>query len=223
MLLPKFKLLRRSETASRLRFRKGFTLVEIMVSAVILGMLAVGLLATLIQSRKLTEGSIYQSSVNTIMQGYIEQIKNMEFSELPYLSQSGTIVPGTMQGNAAGLLTRSINTVVAGDGTRSNLPDPLTISSSTIIPDKNLILNEALPAGVVDNIKFFDINNTPENPKDDLRLRMWVWINDISDPAMDATEVRGITIIYSWRSNPLPNSKNFVGTIRSIRSAVPTF
>ncbi len=204
--------------------RRAFSLVEVLVAAGVLTMLVGGLFAAMLQSRRLTEGSIFQNSANTIMQGYVEQIKNMEFADLPYLTKAGTISPGTVSGSPATLLTRSIVRVVnAADGSVENQSDPLVISSATTIPKPSTILDADTPADVVDNIKLFDINNTPDNPSDDLRLRVWIWINDISDDTRDATRVRGITIIYSWRVNGLKDTRSFVGTVRTIRSSVPTF
>jgi prepilin-type N-terminal cleavage/methylation domain-containing protein len=215
----------RSRTALRARLddRRAFTLVEVLVASLVLAALVGGVLATLLQSRNLTEGSIYQNSANTILQGYIEQIKNMEFADLPYTA-GGTLMPGSVAGAASTLLTRGVRRVSAADGAMENIADPLLISTSASIPLPAEILNNALPAGVVDNIKLFDINNTPDNPADDLRLRIWIWIRDLSDPSSDATNVRGITILYSWRANNgSSNARSFVGTVRTIRSAVPTF
>lgn len=193
-----------------------------MVASLVLMLLSGGLLATLIQTRKLTEGSLLQNSANTIMQGYIEQIKNMEFADLPYTTGT-TVVPGSVAGSPSTLLTRSIARVSKTGGGMENVIDPLLISTSATTPAPAEILKSATPAGVVENVKIFDVNNTPDNVNDDLRLRMWIWIRDIGNPAVDATQVRGITVIYSWRANNAAQARSFVGTIRSIRSAVPTF
>lgn len=201
----------------------GFTLVEVMVAVLVLAMFVGGMLATLIQSRNLTEGSIYQNSANTIMHGYVEQIKNMEFTDLPYTSGT-TLVPGSVAGAASTILTRGVRRVSGADGKMENITDPLLISTSATIPAPSAILAANTPSGVADNIKLYDINNTPGNEADDLRLRVWIWVRDLSDSSTDATNLRGITILYSWRpNNTTSNARSFVGTVRTIRSAVPTF
>jgi hypothetical protein len=203
---------------------RALTLVEVIVAATVLALLSVGLLATLIQSRNLTEGSIYQNSANTIMQGYVEQIKNMEFSDLPYTTPTGIVMPGSTIGAPSSILTRGVRRVAAAGGGTENITDILNISNAVIVPDSALILEDETPPGVVENIKLFDLNNTPENTADDLRLRIWIWIKDLSGTSTDATLVRGITVIYSWRpNNSTTNARSFVGTVRTIRSAVPTF
>lgn len=195
------------------------------VASFILVILSAGIFGALIQTRKLTEGSIRQNSANTIIQGYVEQIKNMELSELPYITKAGTLMPGVIAGSPAVLQTRSATQVSdPSDPTKLiNQADPFTISTSTAIPALSAILSMTPPAGVTDNIKIFDINNTPDIASDDLRLRIWIWINDMTDTSVDATRVRGITIIYAWRAVGAPDKHSFVGSVRTIRSAVPTF
>ena len=65
-----------------MRSNRGLTLIEIMMAIAILGMSSFGLLAGLLQSRQMTEAAIYQGTALTIGQGYMEQIKNMEFASL---------------------------------------------------------------------------------------------------------------------------------------------
>jgi len=62
--------------------KSGVTLVEIMVAMVILGFSGLGLLSGLMQSRRFTELAIHENTALTIGQGYIEQMKNMEFASL---------------------------------------------------------------------------------------------------------------------------------------------
>lgn len=75
--------------------KDAFTLVEVMVATVIFTVAGLGTLAGLLQARKMTEGSIYVATATTVAQGYIEQIKNMEFnlldgSTIPELISQGT-------------------------------------------------------------------------------------------------------------------------------------
>ena len=67
---------------SKTKPKAGFSLVEIMISIGLLGFSGFGLLAGLLQSRQMTEAAIRQSTALTIAQGYVEQIKNMEFDSL---------------------------------------------------------------------------------------------------------------------------------------------
>lgn len=79
----------------RLQQRSGVTLIEVMVAMMILGFSGLALLSGLMQSRRYTELAIHESTALTIAQGYIEQMKNMEFASLdeatlPTLFHEGT-------------------------------------------------------------------------------------------------------------------------------------
>jgi len=70
------------EKINRLLDQKGVTLVEVMVAMIILGFSALGILTGLMQARRYTELAIHENTALNIAQGYIEQIKNMEFASL---------------------------------------------------------------------------------------------------------------------------------------------
>lgn len=188
------------------------SLFEVCIAIGVLTLLLAGILAALLQSRRLTEGSIYQNSALTIVQGYLEQVKNMEFASLPYYDKSGNLVPGS--GSSSTEVTTRIDEATT---------DPLLISSGSPPDLASITPGGSGPTGTVNNDKIIDINQTPTSTNDDLRLRLWVWIQDISDGTVDATEVRAITIIYHYRLTDGTRSRWFVGSVRNIRSAVPTF
>lgn len=60
----------------------GMSLLEVMAGIAVLAAVSVGILGTLIQTRRLTEGSIRQNTAVTIAQSYLEQLKSMEYDEL---------------------------------------------------------------------------------------------------------------------------------------------
>ncbi|MDG2255607.1 MAG: prepilin-type N-terminal cleavage/methylation domain-containing protein [Opitutaceae bacterium] len=80
----------------------GFTLVEIMISVGLLGLSGFGLVTGLLQSRQMAEAAIHQSTALTIAQGYVEQIKNMEFDSL-----DESILPTLFHEGASDTLTVS--------------------------------------------------------------------------------------------------------------------
>ena len=215
----------------------GVTIVEIAVSMTILALVMIGIIAVMVQSRRTTEGSIYQNSANTIVQGYIEQMKNMELSDLPYYTREGSLVAGSGTATDANLAyyLYTSNALTAGpqSGCTANnsIPtrfdestrDPLFISSGTPPDIATIRPGAAAPSGVVDNVKLVDINQTPSTNLDDLQIRLWVWIQDLTDGAVGATTVRSITVIYQWRVKDGSRFRYSIGTVRTIRSDVPTF
>jgi len=190
------------------------TLVELAISSALLAMGVVAIFGSLMFSRRLSEGSIYQNSAVTVVQGYIEQMKNMEFSDLPYTTSAGAVVAGS--GTTSTEIATRLNATTA---------DPLVISTATTIPALSTITVTASSAltGVTDNIKSIDINNTPANANDDLRLNVRVWIQDITNAGISATQVRSITIQYAWQGGIGTQSRIYRSSVRTIRSAVPTY
>lgn len=175
------------------------TLVEVAVAMTILAIFVVGLFGSLMQSRRLTEASIFQNSANTIIQGYIEQMKNMEFEEL-----SRDPIPTRLDASTLDSLLRS----------------PLPV-----IDLDDVVLGE-VPTGVVDNVKTIDVNNTPGVAADDLTLHIWVWVEGLDQPAaatLVQARVLGITVVYVWEHNDGGVVRRFLGNVRTIRSFVPTF
>jgi len=205
--------------ADRRRLR-GVTLVELAIASTLLAVGVVGIFGSLLYARTMSEGSIYQNAALTAVQGYIEQMKNMELSDLPYTSGS-TVVAGS---GATSTQVPTLLISTAGSTTVAS-SDPLIISTATTIPDLSTIGIDASTslAGVTDNVKLIDVNSTPDNTTDDLRLNLRVWIQDISNSGVSATQVRAITIQYAWRNSAGQTGRVLRGSMRTIRSAVPTY
>ena len=80
-----FQLLpsRRHKTLVRpKRSRLGFTLVEVMIATFVAAIGLTAGFASLIQFAKMTKGAICENTATTVMQGFVEQIKSVNFAEL---------------------------------------------------------------------------------------------------------------------------------------------
>jgi hypothetical protein len=220
------------------------TLMEVIISLSVLAVTMGGVFAALMQSRRLTEGSVVQNSALTVVQGYVEQMKNMELVELVGGQDS--------KGNPV-LNTASYSIPTRLDDTHT---DPLMTSTGTP-PDLNSITPGTTPSGVVDNLKRFDTAKDSTDTstttdtvdsgaaataqvawntvwpgaltfpattvgKTDLKLNLWVWITDLS-VSTTAQRVFGIRVIYTWQYQDGGRVKYNVGTVRVIRSSVPSF
>jgi type II secretory pathway pseudopilin PulG len=149
------------------------TLVEVMMALLIFGIVATGIIASLMQSRRLTEGSVAQANAQAAVESYMEQMENMLLSDLtsPYTNAGTQLVDA--QGNptfgALGIIpTRKTNAVAPDDvlvwsNTGSGTPTiPILIVSG---PGKNFTIGTTPTTnfpGVVDNLK--EIPSTPNNP-----------------------------------------------------------
>lgn len=175
-----------------------------MVSSVVMVIILGGVLATLLHSRRLTEGSIFQNSTVTIMQGYIEQIKNMEFAQV-------NVSPATTPSTPVTLATVQDQTTA----------DPLTVSVGT--PPSTMPAVGVTPTGAVNNNKVFDINNTPTIANDNLNLNIWVWVQDLTGTAANVTNAKAITMIYTWQVRDGNRTRSYRGSVRTVRSLVPSY
>lgn len=225
------------------------TLVEIMVAMGVLALAMGGIFAALMQSRRLTEGSVVQGSVLTLVQGYVEQIKNMELAQM---------VGGTDLKGLPVLASSSFTIPTLLDDTH---PDPLVAIpvpvGGTAPPAMSSLTPGVTPTGLIDNLKNFDIakdasaltesatdtsladmttqvawstawpgaQNYPTGTvgRTDLKLNMWVWISDLTSASANAQKVFGITVIYTWQYLDGGRAKYNMGSVHAIRSSVPTY
>jgi type II secretory pathway pseudopilin PulG len=232
-------------------FRQGkvraMTLVEVMFAVGVFTIAIGGVMATFMQSRRLTEGSVYQNAALTIVQGYIEQMKNMDI---------GQMVGGYDASGNPLLNTGSFSIPVYYSDTTL---DALQTSTGTP-PTVTSINNGVTPAGgaVVDNLKTFDMAkdldaldmanaddlsyatteqvtwqsvwpgaqnypaSTVRSGKNDLHLNLWVWIKDESVAAHRTSKVYSITVIYTWAFTDGRRLRYVTDVVRTLRSAVVT-
>lgn len=181
-------LSRKTETR---KTKSGFTLIEVMVGTVIFTIASFGVLTGLLQARKMTEGSIHVATATTVAQGYIEQIKNMEFNLL-----DGSTIPELISQGASDSLNVS----------------PLASDLEAGDPNSDLV-----------NVRSIDINNTPDNPQDDLSLNFVVYIEDISDEANGVGEARRIVLRWSYQDSSTQSGVTIGNTLYAIRSQIPSF
>lgn len=191
----------------------GFTLIEVSVAATILTICVLGILGSLIQSRKMTESSIYQNSAVTIVQGYIEQMKNMDFTELPYYVDGKTLMR-----NGAASADDVIYTQLDSDTYDTLRLSPGLAPAASVLSPKG-----PKPEGAVNNLKAIDINDTPENKGDDLNMNIWVWISPLDNAPAAVGPSRRITMVYTWTFESGGASLSYIDTVTTIRSRVPSF
>lgn len=62
--------------------KRGMTLAEIVVGMAVFSLIAGGIISLTIQSRRMAEAAIRENTAATVTQGYLEQIKSIEYSAL---------------------------------------------------------------------------------------------------------------------------------------------
>lgn len=190
----------------RRRMTRALTLVEVLIATLVLGMVLMGILATVIQSRRMTEGSVVQNSANAILQGYIEQMKTMAYETDLVSSPTSTPVD---------LAHWPSIPCVKADGSA----DPLYLSLNSPPNEKD----QVNPTGGTDNLKLVPIKTPAVNPNDTITFHIYVWVNDLEGSSTNVTQTKSITIIYNYEFIDGGKRRTVVGSLRSIRSAVPSF
>lgn len=186
---------------------RGMTLVEVVTAIGVIGIVSTSLIAASMLTRRLTEMAIYQASVTAIMQGYLEQIKNMPFESLPFSPPAGTSMSTGTYATTYTLATQRDDITA----------DPLILSPLAPLTTANLA-PPTVPAAVYDNTKTFDVNRA-----NDLTIHIWVWIEDLTPTGYTpAQQAKAITLLYMWQIRDGGNTRSSTGVIKNLRSLVPT-
>jgi len=214
------------------------TLVEVSVALAVMSIMIAGVLAAFMQTRRLAAASVSQNCAITIVQGYIEQLKNMPLQQFVNAS------PADPQNTPN--LTVSFELPTMKDQTDVNVELNTTPSTVTIATLTGATPGTT-PTGVVDNLQTFDMDtqrdsgtttwsaiwpgaNTTLTPypstipkKTDLRMNFWVQISDLTPTASPKCKAYGILFVYTWQYVDGNRVKYVTDSVRAIRSAVQTF
>jgi len=179
---------------SRPRRLRALTIVEVVMALAVLGLLLGGILRSILQSRRLTEGSIYQGMATTVANGYMEQLKAMDIGLVANFDSS-------VAGSSPSLSTSySIPTIYPQpDAGSQAVPDPLWTtpgnppSGTPQAPGVSAGLTSyntwLSPTGYVDNLKNFDMTKNLLDANSDVA-------NDSQDSS--AGSVASVTDLSTW-------------------------
>ncbi|MCX6952102.1 MAG: hypothetical protein NTV51_08035 [Verrucomicrobia bacterium] len=184
------------------------TLVEVVTAMCVIALVSTSLIAASVLIRRLTEIAVYQSSVAAIMQGYLEQIKNMPYDLLPISPAAGTSMSVSSYTSQYSLATQKDDVTA----------DPLILSPLPLLTVSNLT-PPTVPTAVYDNSKVFDVNRAS-----DLTVHIWIWIEDKTPSGYGATQqAKAITLLYMWQIRDGNTTRSYTGVIKNLRSLVPTY
>ncbi len=183
-----------------LRSIRALTLVEVMVSITLMATVMLGFIGTFLQSRRATETSILQSAATSLVYGLLEQMKGLDYTTLmpsydvdDYADdEDATKVPPYIRlriHQDKPVWLRVVHTRSTDD---PNTPKaPLTCPSITAT---------AASLGAIDNhIGNLPLSTVTGTASQDLSLNLWVWIDEIPDTAKDVSDVKRITVVYTYQ------------------------
>lgn len=169
--------------------------MEVMVALSILALFMLGFLGAFIQSRRVTESSVLHAAATSIAYGVIEQIKQLDYvNSLPNLVAD----PGDPSSTTPPLVRIRIN-----QNTIKWLRVVHTAAPGTALGPTTTPLASATAAsvggGAIDNvIGALPLSTVSGTQSQSINLNLWIWIDEIPSVADDVTEVKKVTIIYSY-------------------------
>lgn len=157
-----------------------------------------GFIGSFVQSRRITESSVLHAAATSMIYGMIEQIKQLDYStSLP----NNEVDPFAPVGHSPPYVRIRINqskviwlTVV--HTLASTVALPTTPQGPTTTPAPSAT---AASLGAVDNfIGSIPLSTVTGTTAQQINLNLWMWIDDIPDAANDVSEVKKITLVYTY-------------------------
>lgn len=173
------------------------TLVEVMIAMTLLATVMVGFISAFLQSRRFTESSVLHSACTSLVFGLIEQMKGLDYTTLLPSSAVDTDAPDDIE-NSPPYIRLRVNQdltvwlrVVHTPWTTSSTPQAPTTTPAPSATTASV--------GAIDNfIGSIPLSTVTGTASQDLSLNLWVWIDEIPDIARDVSEVKKITVVYTY-------------------------
>ncbi len=177
------------------RVRRGLTLLEVMVAMVLMAAVMVGFIGAFVESRRVTESSVLHAAATSAVYGIIEQIKQLDFTNaLPSLvsdpGDPGTTSPPLIR---VRLNQNTLKWLRVVHTTAGNTPlGPTTTPSPSATA-------ASVGGGAIDNfLGALPLSTITNARSQSIDLNFWIWIDEIPDTTKDVSEVKKVTVIYTY-------------------------
>jgi type II secretory pathway pseudopilin PulG len=173
------------------RHLRALTLVEVMVAMSIMAGVMLGFIGTFIQSRRVTESSVLHAAATSMMYGIIEQIKQLDYTNLLPNYETDPFAP---TGKTPPYFRVRLNQSTVVWLKVVHTPSPGTPQAPTTTPGPTVA---AADIGAIDNyIGSIPLSTVTGTTSQQINLNIWVWIDEI--PSGDASEVKKVTVVYTY-------------------------
>jgi hypothetical protein len=171
------------------------TLVEAVVALFILALFMLGFLGAFVQSRKVTESSVLHAAATSIVYGIVEQIKQLDYtSAVP----SQVTDPGDPNSTTPPFVRVRINQDTIKWLRVVYTPAPGTALGPTTTPDASAAA-ASVGGGAIDNwLGALPLSTVSGTRSQSINLNLWIWVDEIPDTGNDVSEVKKITIVYTY-------------------------
>jgi len=165
--------------------RHGMTLVEVMVAMLVLATGLLAFLGAFVQSRRVTESSVLHAAASSLVYGLLEQMKGLDYTSVP----SGDPPTVRLRVTPDDFVTLQVVYTQSPDEPKA----PTTTPSVTATAES---------LGAIDNIVGpLKLSTTSGTGSQQLKLNVWVWVDEIPDADRDVKDVKKITVVYSYTFN----------------------
>jgi hypothetical protein len=169
-----------------------------MIALLLLATSLIVFLGTFIQSRRVTEASVLHAAATSLVYGLIEQMKGLDYTSLlpsntvdPVAPSSETWPPPYVRLRINQDLTVWLRAVYT--------PAPGTPAGPTSTPSAEAT---AASVGAIDNpIGPLPLSTTTSTVSQQLQMTIWLWIDEIPNRDHHVSEVKKITVVYTYTFN----------------------
>lgn len=166
-----------------------------MVAMTLMATVMLGFISTFLQSRRVTESSVLHAAASSLMYGIIEQIKGFSYTDLLPSTAVDDDAPSDVKDHPPYLRIR-INQDTTKWVRVVYTPAPGTPQGPTATPAVTATKDDV---GAIDNyLGKLPLSTVTGTASQDLSLNLWVWIDEIPDAAHDVSEVKKITVVYTY-------------------------
>lgn len=190
----------------------GLTLVEVMFALFIQAGVMLAIIGSFIQSRRITESSVLHAAATSLVYGIIEQIKQIDYDNLPNSETDPAAPTGTGQAQPPYIRVRLnqarvvwlqvVNTPVTDeDSSTASIPSP---QGPTTTPAPLAVISGSFD----NNLGEIPLSTVTGTASQDINLHLMIWIDGISNkgvwaseastPVPDTADVKKITVIYTY-------------------------
>ena len=173
----------------RLRREAGLTLAEVLVSLGVLAFVATSIIGVTFQIRSMAEQAIYQNTALILAQGYVEQLRSLDFTTLHSAAQDSAVALPLVSASGTTLTSEAGSTLTNSSWTRE--------------------------------VVFLDENarGTAIQP---LTFRFRPVLSSLA--ATTGGVAQGVEIVLHYETTyNFGRTRTFTGTLRTVRSAIPTY
>lgn len=163
------------------------------MAMILMALVMLGFISAFIQSRRVTESSVLHAASTSLVYGLVEQIKQLDYTKVLPSYESDPYAPVDkvppylrVRLNQSSVVWLQVVHTAAPDDPRA----PTTTPAATAT---------AASVGAVDNfIGSIPLSTVTGTASQTINLNLWVWIDEIPDTEDDVSEVKKVTVVYTY-------------------------